>query len=197
MLLANDHKAVVLTPTKTGTFSLESSLHGRGFERTMPRHRRDIPEPWHGADVYLLIRNPYARLVSAYKYGIVHKHSLLLRWGEHGFEAFCENWATARDNGKSLDWTTLYSEYIEQAQQTNPCRVSYFKLEDDGVAGLAAHLKKQYPDIPVVNRRINTSDKVETPLWTREALAAIGDRLLPDMARGNYMKPRPARVRSA
>lgn len=193
MLLADDKKYVVPTATKTGTFSLESALKGRGFTQRMPRHATTIPEEWHGARVLFMIRHPHARLVSMYRYGIVKKHSWLLQAGAGGFDNFCANWAAARDARKPQDWTTLLCEYVNAAQETNS-RVDMHRLEDDGVQAFLERLAPHYPGVAVVDKHINkAADRFHTPwerMWTKPALAAIGNRLDEDLYLGDYSKPK-------
>lgn len=196
MLLSDDGKFAIPTATKTGTFSLESALKGRGFTQRMPRHARDLPDTHHGAQVLFMIRHPYARLVSAYRYGIVKKHSWLLAAGVDGFEQFCRNWAVARIERRPHDWTTLLHEYVDAAQATNGT-VSMHRLEDGGVAAFLQRLAPHYPQLVVQDKNINRSaDRFEgdwRSLWTRPALDAIGDALAADLYLGDYVKPKAVR----
>jgi len=193
MLLSDDGRYVIPTATKTGTFSLESALRGKGFTQKMPRHTRNIPETHHDARVLFMIRHPYARLVSMYRYGIVKKHSWLLAAGADGFEQFCRNWSVARIERKPHDWTTLLSEYVDAAHSTNGA-VDMHRLEDNGVAAFLERLAPHYPDLVVQDKNINRSaDRFEgswRSMWTRPALDAIGDALAADLYLGDYVKPK-------
>lgn len=196
MLLADDGKYAIPTATKTGTFSLESALKGRGFTQRMPRHARDIPDTHHRARVLFMIRHPYARLVSMYRYGIVKRHSWLLAAGAGGFEQFCRNWAVARVERKPHDWVTLLHEYVDTAQATNKT-VDMHRLEDNGVGAFLERLAPHYPGIVVQDKNINRSaDRFEgdwRSLWTRPALDAVDGMLAADLYLGDYQKPKAVR----
>jgi hypothetical protein len=202
MILADNKKFVVPTPTKTGTFSLESSLSRNGFGVIMPRHRRRIPDGWHGAEVVLMCRHPFARLVSMYRYGIVHGHSWLLTAAggreaiaqseAKSFTTFCQTWARYRDeNQRALDWVSLYVDYVAASKETNK-KVTVIKLEDDGVHGLLDHVGLGH----LADKNINRShDKFARPswerMWTRKTVDIIGNRVDADLKLGNYKRPRP------
>ena len=185
MLLSNDKRFVILTPTKTGTFSLEAALKERGgWEQRMPRHGMEIPKAWHKATVLVMCRNPYHRLVSMYHYGKVKKHSRLLKWGQHGFPAFVRNWLDARAKGKPHDWVTLVSEYLDAARETNLATECY-PLEEQGVKHILQRL-----GCPELERHNNRSaDRfTERPqdLWTPELVRLARPVLLRDIRLGNY-----------
>lgn len=195
MLLSDDGRYAIPTATKTGTFSLESALKGRGFTQRMPRHARDIPQTHHGATVLFMIRHPYARLVSMYRYGIVKNHSWLLTQGRDGFESFCANWAHARRNGGPHDWVTLLHEYVDSADATNRA-VSMHRLEDRGVAAFLDRLRPEYPRLPE-DRNVNRShDRFAgdwKAQWTRAAHNAVDGLLDADLFLGSYHKPKVSR----
>ena len=196
MLLADDGKFVIPTATKTGTFSLEAALKGRGFTQVMPRHTRTIPESHHGARVLFMARHPYARLVSMYRWGTVKKHSWLMVVTKDGFEQFCRNWAAARTARKPHDLTTLLHEYVATAKATN-ARVNVHKLEAGGVQALLERLAPHYPMVKAVDKHLNRSSNRYAgdwqDLWTRAALDAIGDELDGDLLLGDYDKPKAVR----
>lgn len=195
MLLADNKEFVVPTATKTGTFSLESVLTKNGFGQIMPRHRTRVPDGWHKARVIFMIRNPYARLVSAFRYGIVKKHSWLLRSAgpTQDFEVFCRNWANAFDDGKAKDWTTTLTEYVEDAERTNPNSVTLVRLEDDGVHGLLKVVGLGHLPDKNINKSHDRFEEKWNHLWTPNALAAVGDRLKEDLSLCNYKRPRSSR----
>lgn len=185
MLLANNHQIVIPTATKTGTRSMESALAGHGFTQTMPRHSHQIPREWHKARPWFMVRNPYARMVSMYRFGVATDNSFLRKAGADGFVAFLANWLDARALGRPHDWITLQSEYVAAAEKTNQRKVLLWCLEDDGVKELIAALKGIGYPITVAEKHINKShDKFEEDweeMWDKKTKKLVKDILEPDM----------------
>jgi len=195
MLLSADQRFAIPTATKTGTFSLESSLTKSGtFYQMMPRHAVEVPDSHHGATVLIMLRNPYARLVSMYTWGFKKKHSTLMRWGadgrDSGFDDFLRNWCAAFDKRHNPDWTTLLAQYVQKAQETNN-RVRLFKLENDGVDAMCGYLRRQYPNVQFLPKRINTSAAEGSWVcnWTKGRVKLVGNRVWADLDLGDYKAP--------
>lgn len=194
MILSVDERVAIMTPTKTGTRSLEAALVKGGAERffvQMPRHAPTAPPRF--SKVFVAIRHPHARLVSMWGYGRRSPHGWFIGKVEGSFEAFVEAWTTCRDAmkiGKHHDWTSLMSDYVDANSGRKP-RV--FRLEDDSVNAIQrALLKLGYP-ITITEKHVNGSshDQWES-YWTKRALDTIGDRLDPDLDLGSYIRPKRA-----
>lgn len=184
MLLADNHKIVIPTATKTGTRSMESALAGHGFTQTMPRHSHEIPREWHKARPWFMVRNPYARMVSMYRFGVTTDNSYLRKAGEEGFEAFVANWLVSRERQRPHDWITLQSEYVAAAERTNG-KVMLWCLEEEGVKGIIVALKGLGYPIQVKDKHINRShdrfDSSWEELWTPKIKKKVAEVLRPDM----------------
>lgn len=196
MLISPDRSQVILTPTKTGTKSLEAAFTKHGWTAHMPRHDRRLPIGIRGrARCSVIIRNPYDRLRSMYTFGLHTKHSTLLRWAtfsdskEASFEFFLHNWLAARRGRKNPDWTTTYSEYLQHAQ--GECRdgtmVTVFKIE----LGTGPILKMF--KLPPEERHVNRSADKKVPkppmYWTGKNVDMVAEVLEDDMELGSYEIP--------
>jgi hypothetical protein len=71
MLVSEIHDFIIFTPTKTGTFSWEAAMrkYPAEVQWVKPRHKL-TPPVWMSAPEtrYMLVRNPYSRLVSVWWY---------------------------------------------------------------------------------------------------------------------------------
>lgn len=196
MLVSNDRRFIVPTATKTGTFSVESCLNGRGFHRLLPRHRDTVPSTHKGSEALMLVRDPYARLVSMYRYGKVKKHSFLLKLGEGGFPMFVTQWCMLRKAGKGPhDWMTLLAEYVDRIAKSGARKVTTYRLESAGVAELLKRVRVEYPRHTYpTDKHINESaDRFDEPwqaLWTPQLVRLAAPLLAPDCALGEYRAPK-------
>jgi len=205
MILSRDAKkggVAILTPTKTGTRSAESSLSASGlFVVEMPRHSPVVPSEYRKGRVIITIRHPHARLVSAYFFGrklANQPTSWFNGKADGGFVRFVRAWVAARSSQKRKhhDWTATQSEYVASAVETNGgAKVSLHRLEDEGTAGLVKKLREWYPKLEAeakhVNRSMPEGNRWED-FWTETLLDEVGPYLDVDLQLGNYIKPTPA-----
>lgn len=194
MILSKDRRTVVVTPTKTATFTLEQELKKTGdYEFVTPRHQRELPVglPSQLRRVILPIRNPYDRLVSMFRWGHSKHHSTLMRLAEGGtFESFCFRWAALFDanNPRNRDWTTTYLMYLQSLRAQTGLEPELFRIED-GVPMIMQALGYEARGY-LSNVSHNFEDV--TDWWTIAAFKAIGDRVKDDLPLGNYKKPKMA-----
>lgn len=191
MITNKSFTTVIVTPTKTGTKSMESALKSQGWEVFMPRHASVIPEAYkyNGLKVFLTIRNPYSRLVSMYRFGIVTNHSYLLRMGMLGFDSFCENWVRSLKTHKPHDWAMTYSNYLDALLRQGYMGTRVLKIEK----GTAAALKAV--GAAPVERHVNKShDRPTSPTvyWTKANLKVVGPAVQEDCERFGYTFNEPA-----
>lgn len=199
MILSDNRSLAILTPTKTGTMSLEKALGGRGFFVKMPRHARHIPEdyarPLSNVAVIVVARHPHDRMVSMYRFGLsrMSASSWFYRLDMSTFEGFLRGWAEQRDRGRRTDWTSTISDYVREAKAA---RHPVYVLDAValGTRGFAAHLEPYVPGIrdaaPAVH--VNASGKLadRKKWWTRAAHRVVGDRLDEDL-KLHYKYERP------
>lgn len=196
MIHSKDRKTVIVTPTKTGTKSLEATLKSVGWDVVMPRHAWQIKEcKWAVRTIVLPIRHPYKRLQSMYFFGLATNHSTLLGWGAGGFDLFLANWAREKERRKSPYWTMTYSDYHTSLQQQIQDRTNHFH---DCIRFVLPRLEDGHADLlhnclllPNVSERHVNKTKLAKPvnteaLWTRSNIKTVEKLLAPDMALGRY-----------
>lgn len=205
MIIRPDGRLVVLTPTKTGTRSLEAALSEQGWAVVMPRHGRVLPDavllkPRATIRVFITIRNPYARLLSAYTYGRAQGYSgWFLGKAEGSFLTFLRAWA--RDVDERLlrlrhhDWLTPQADYYLSAMDYTE-NVKLLKLEDGGTRGMLEAIRKHDRKVRPVEEHRNRSKSMEGKAWEEvweiKHLDAVGSRLDRDLDLGGYGYPLPA-----
>lgn len=196
MIVNKEGTVIVFTPTKTATKSIESEVKADKECRhlvVMPRHGWTLPKgltfPNNPEKGHILIRNPYARLVSMYQFGLHTKHSTLLKMGEDGFESFCFEWARRRTLKKDPFWTMTYTDYYKAALRIVPqCKIHV--LEANGLRALLKAIgieKKKTEGVKHVNAVHQHFDR--KPAWTKRALDAVEEHLQYDVKMGSYAVP--------
>lgn len=122
MIVCDRHKFLIGTPTKTGTNALRSCLIERGeigCYHLLPKHRMDVPPRQQYHFKYLVVRNPYDRLVSMFHY--LNKRGG--QWGDGHFSTFKEfiRFHQERRMSKpSVDWT---NNNVENKRILRPAKV--------------------------------------------------------------------------
>lgn len=191
MIIKNDQTLVIPTPTKTATFSLESGFRSNGdYTIIKPRHRHTFPAYMGNVRpvVAMLIRHPYARIFSAWRWMKEHGGYALGR--AETFEEFCEDWVTAAKARLKHDWTFRYTDYYQYYRRALGLRkIRIFCLEQDGVQRL-----QEFCGVTVEPRHVNASSKHlpkdERPRWedhfTHRCRELVRRYLKPDLKLGGY-----------
>jgi len=189
MILKNDQTIVIVTPTKTGTFSLESCFRTQSdYSIIKPRHRHTLPDysAWPEAVVIIPIRHPFARIFSAYMWTRGNYSRI---WHDAvNFEEFCVRWRDAFDNKRNHDWTWRYCDYVNYHAERGRS-VELFKLERNGVAQILDRC-----NVDVAPRHINKTSKdvprEQRPHWrdhfNMNCYRLLLDPLQPDLDLGAY-----------
>ena len=204
MLQSKDYKHLIITPTKSGTISLEAVLVKKGYTFTYPRHTwkiedRVCPEL---QQVHMMIRHPHLRLLSMYHFAIVRENTYILKMAKHGFKDFCVQWADKRDRMlnvglgvKGINWLLLYDDYLRlihsqlKEAAADHVKVYTYRLEKEGQKQMLRSLlpNDEVPQDQVVKN--DSSKHFEAPIehyWNKETFAIIGDRLDADLRLSGY-----------
>lgn len=161
MIISNDGKIIVCTPTKVGSTSLEEVIlveHelGRRLYRgeamgNAPGHNRGYK---HGAECVftgkkrlVLVRHPLDRFASIYAFIAKSKGNFfndLVKYARKGkVDSFCSAYLDSNDTV----WTRQLSTYVDKFKPT-----SVFKLEENGIYKIAMEFGIELEKVPYINR---------------------------------------------
>lgn len=184
--------AIVFTPTKSGTMSLEAALKQFGWQQRMPRHASK-PLAWMDGSIraHLILRNPFARLKSMYTYGILKNHPTLVRFAEtddKGFTGFLKGWLdNFHSTKRNHDWTMRYVDYFNALAQDDRVAVITTHRIEDGVTSIVRDLTGQSVAEIVKN---TSAERVNVEaVWTVERVELVQKELLDDCQMGGYTLP--------
>jgi len=189
--LGQPTKVVIATPTKTGTDSLNASLKP-SLEFILPKHRSFVPDTIDTAtDIHMMIRNPYARLVSAFRYLRKGTFQWAQSYAETSFDAFLDYYLWSRENRPVLDWTRTYSEFLYDLYESLPFPDEEANLTLWDIRAIPDLLKylDTYHGVeyrPDLHRNKAKEVKPWTAVWTKRRLKKLGDTFASDCELGGY-----------
>jgi hypothetical protein len=161
MIISNNEKIVICTPTKVGSTSLEEAILNRYKvgrrifrDEALGLGRESVSHYKHGMRCDLkvkkrliLVRHPLARFASIYAFFKNSKNnwkSELIDYARKDkIHAFCEAYIKA----ESTVWTAQLIEYIEEFKPTK-----IFKLEENGIYNIAEELGIRLESVPFINK---------------------------------------------
>lgn len=178
-MIINENDGWILTsPSKCGTESVMSMVKKLGVDGlyySMPKHARVVPDAYSEYRPYMLVRNPYDRMWSAYQWLRRRK------WWEHerisrmNFGSYCKMIKDLRwDNMELLDDPAVHGGMSDWLFSCTDIDSTWepevvFRLEDE-FEDTAEELK-----LGSVIKHVNADKSGDKPKWTNAAIRLVNE----------------------